>query len=257
MKPKHRHELKTNELAEWIGNLPQWARENLRMIIYVSIVAVLVIGLVFFRWYRKNVEQVRKQLELTELISKIPQSKMQILGARAQGIDYSFILIQPADNLKIFAQNTNDDQMAAFALIKRAEALRTELHYRSGSVGKEDLTAQINRAKASYTEALEKSSSNPSLTAAAKFGLGLCEEELGNFEKARQMYRDIAANPDFEGTTAISQAKQRLETMADYQRKVVFRERAKPTPSEIKQPQVELTQPPIKLEAPGANLPSQ
>ena len=105
--------------------------------------------------------------------------------------------------------------MAALALIKRAEALRTELHYRAGIVSKRDLTSQISRAKTSYTEALEKSSPNPSLTAAAKFGLGLCEEELGNFEKAGQIYRDIAANPDFEGTAAAVQAKHRLELIID------------------------------------------
>ena len=56
MKSEHRHELKTNELAEWIGNLPQWARENRRMIIYVSVVAVLVIGSASWYWYNKNVE---------------------------------------------------------------------------------------------------------------------------------------------------------------------------------------------------------
>ena len=215
MKPKHRHQLKTNELAEWIANFPQWAKENLKMIIGVSVVAVLVIALAFFYWYRKNVEQVRKQLELTDLISKLSRSKTQILGAQARGVDYSFILLQPADNLRIFAQNTNDDQMAALALIKRAEALRMELHYRSGIVSKRDLTAQINRAKTSYTEAVERCSTNPLLTATAKFGLGLCEEELGSFEKAGQMYRDIAANPDFEGTTAAVQAKQRLELIID------------------------------------------
>jgi len=44
MKAEHRHELKTNELAEWIANLPQWARDNGRMVIYLSVVAVLVIG---------------------------------------------------------------------------------------------------------------------------------------------------------------------------------------------------------------------
>ena len=291
MKPEHRHQLKTNELAEWIANFPQWARENLRMIIGVSVVAVLVIASAFFYWYRKNVEQVRKQLELTNLISTLSKNKMQILGAHAQGVDYSFILIQPADDLKTLSQNTNNNQMAALALIKQAEALRTELHYRSGIVSKQDLTAQINRAKTSYTEAIEKSSPNPSLTAAAKFGLGLCEEELGNFEKAGQIYSDIAASPDFEGTTAAAQAKHRLDTMADYQQKVVFtavksktaasgllkpetskpppsplREQgqAKPTPTEIKQPQAELTQPevkstqpPIKPEAPDTNLSSQ
>ena len=33
MKSDHRHELKTNELAEWLGNLPQWTKENLVTII--------------------------------------------------------------------------------------------------------------------------------------------------------------------------------------------------------------------------------
>ena len=60
MKSKHRHELKTNELAEWIANFPQWAQENARMIIFVAVVAVLVIGLACFYWYQKNVVSVRK-----------------------------------------------------------------------------------------------------------------------------------------------------------------------------------------------------
>ncbi|MHC4595136.1 MAG: hypothetical protein ACYS19_09345, partial [Planctomycetota bacterium] len=79
--------------------------------------------------------------------------------------------------------------MAALALIKQAEALRTELHYRPGTVSKEDLTAQINQAKAGYADAIERSSFNPSLMAKAKFGLGLCEEELGNFAEAEQIYQ--------------------------------------------------------------------
>ena len=35
MKAEHRHELKTNELVEWLTNLPQWANENLTTIIGV------------------------------------------------------------------------------------------------------------------------------------------------------------------------------------------------------------------------------
>ncbi len=249
MKSKHRHELKTNELAEWIANFPQWAQENARMIIFVAVVAVLVIGLACFYWYQKNVVSVRKQLELTRLLKQLSQSKWQIIQAQAQGIDASYILLQPANNLKIFAQNTKNNQMAALALIKQAEALRTELHYRFGTVAKRDFTAQINRAKGSYTEAIEKYSPSPSLTAAAKFGLGLCEEDLGNFDQAKHMYRDIAENPDIEGTAAAAQAKRRLDTIADYQKKIVFKEAPKPTP-------VELTQPQIKLKAPEASGPN-
>ena len=158
---------------------------------------------------------------------------MQILRAQNRGVDISYMLIQTADNLQAFAQNAKDDQMAAFALIKRAEALRMELHYRLGTVDSQDVITQINRAKDSYNKAIEKSSSNPSLMAMAKLGLGLCEEELGNFGQAEKIYRDIAANASLESTTAAAQAKLRLETMADYQRKVIFSQAPKPAPANL------------------------
>jgi len=243
MKPKHRHELKTNVLAEWIANFPQWAKENLRMIIYVSVVVVLVAAVYFWRMSEKNVVSVRKKLELTSLIGRLPRGKMQILRARASGVDISYMLIQAADDLQAFAQNAEDDQMAALALIKRAEALRMELHYRYGTVSERDAKAAIDRAKASYTEAVGKSSTNPSLMATAKLGLGLCEEEVGNFEQARQIYSGISTNTSFEGTVATAAAKLRLETMADYRQKVVFKPSPRPSPTETKvlRPEIQLS----------------
>ncbi len=240
MKSEHRHELKTNELAEWIGNLPQWARENRKMIIYVSAVAVLVIGSASWYWYNKNVESVREQHKFTSLITQLSQSKVQVVMARARGVDTSIMLIQLAENLRSAAQSTKDDQVAALALIKHAETLRTALHYRQGTVSRAELEATINRARTGYREALEKASPNPSLMATARFGLGLCEEELGNFEEAEQIYRELAINTDFEGTTAIAQAKQRLKTMTDYKQKVVFKASPKPKPLEFLQPPIEL-----------------
>lgn len=261
MKSEHRHELKTNELAEWIVNFPQWAKENAGTIIYLSIIAVVVGGLYFWKLYEKKVVSARKQLELTGLISQMAQSKTQILQAQAQGIDISYTLIQIADALQNAAQNAKDEQMAALALIKRAEALRMELHYRFGSVGRQDLEAQIGRAKNSYIKAAEKSS-NPSLTATAKFGMGLCEEELGNFEQAQQIYSEIIANASFESTVAAAQAKQRLLTMADYQQSVIIKPSPK-APAELIRPRIGLKPPEgfqIPEESPGSselNLPNQ
>ena len=136
MKSDHRHELKTNELAEWLNNLPQWAKENS---ISIIVVAVLIIGVAtFYIWRFYNASIVaQKQLELSSLIGQVIESKTQILRAQAEGRDISFILLHPADNLRAFAQNADDDQMAAFTLIKQAEALRTELHYRRGAVTRE------------------------------------------------------------------------------------------------------------------------
>jgi len=242
MKAEHRHELKTNELAEWLMNLPQWTKENLRVIIYISVVAVVVIASALFHWYRKNVESVQKQTAFTNLVNNLSRSKLQILQARTQGVDISYTLIQNADNLKTAAQDTKDSRMAAFALIKRAEALRTELHYRLATPSQQDIEAQLDKAQAAYAEAFDKTSAGPSLRAAAKLGTGLCEEERGNFETAQNIYRYITETPDFEGTVAAATAKQRLAAMTDYREKAVFRRAPKPEqqPIELLQTRIPL-----------------
>ena len=224
MKARHRHELKTNELAEWIASFPQWAGRNRTTLIYVSALIIVVAGLYIWKIYTKNVLQTQKQLQLTSLIARLPQSKIQIITAQAKGVDISYMLIQTADDLQAVARTAKNNTLAALALIKRAEALRTELHYRPETPSRQDITDQLNRAKTAYTEALEKATSNPPLTATAKFGLGLCEEEFGNFEEARKIYHEVATNPDLEGTVAAVQAKQRLETMDDYRQKPLFKE---------------------------------
>jgi hypothetical protein len=231
MKSEHRHELKTNELAMWIANLPQWAEKNAKTITYVSVVAVLVIASVVFYWYRKDVESVQKRAEFTKLLGELPQVRGQIVKDYGQGKDYSFMLIQTANELQTFAQNTKNNQMAALAFIKRAEALRMELHYRRETPSEQDIATQINQAKSSYAEAVEKASSIATLAAIARLGLGLCEEELGNFTEARQIYNEIAAGSTFEGTSAAAEAKQRLVTMDDFQGKIVFRASPKPAES--------------------------
>lgn len=228
MKAEHRHELKTNELVEWLTNLPLWARENLTTIIGVSVVIAVTAGLYIWKVYTKNILAVQKQIQFTTLLDQVSLAKMQILRAQAEGKDISYILLQPAENLKNLAQNASTDQMAALALIKRAEALRTELHYRLGPVSSQEMTTQIEQAKASYAQAIEKAPSTPSLVSAAKFGLGLCEEEIGDFEKAAQIYREVTENPDFQATVASASAKYRLQTMADYKEKLFFKPEPKP-----------------------------
>ena|GEM_PF-259809 len=232
MKAEHRHELKSNELAEWLTHLPQWTKENL-----LTVIGVLVIigaATAFYLWRGLNQKMLaRKQLRLTTLVSQLGQSKMQILNQAEQGRDLSYILLEPAGALKGFADEAGDGAMAALALIKRAEALRMELHYRTGVVSKEDLDGQIGLAKESYAAAVEKASSNPSLKAKARFGLGLCEEELGNLAEARRIYGEIVEDSDFEATVAAAQAKHRLNTMADYSRKIVLKPAPRPEPVDL------------------------
>jgi tetratricopeptide (TPR) repeat protein len=231
MKAKHRHELKTNELAEWLANLPKWAKENLRMIIYLSVVAVLVFTVWIWKVYQKNIVSANERLRFSRLLGEFSQNRISTLQQQREGFDASYMLIQTADKLRNFARDTEQPDMAALAFIKSAEALRTELHYRMGSVDNQTVGSQIAKAKAAYESAIEKSQNNPSLWGLATLGLGLCEEEIRNFDKAREIYQQIAEDPAFAATTAAASARYRLKIMNDYKQMVAFKALQPTTPS--------------------------
>ena len=254
MKSDHRHELKTNELAEWLGNLPQWTKENLNTIIIVLAVIVVAVAIYGWSFYSKNVLQAREKSELMDLLHQIQLGKMQIIQTQSQDstADISHILLQPAAGLETFADSTSKKQLAALALIKQAEAIRAEVHY--GTADELYITEQINKAKECYTKAMEKCPTNPTLTALAQFGLGLCEEELGNFNKAKEIYNQITANSDFKGTIAVNQAQFRLETMDDYTKDITFKPEPKPAAAQMPVAEPNMASQTI-VTTPGANMP--
>lgn len=241
MKSDHRHELKTNELADWIGHFPEWAKENRMTLIVGAVVVVVAVAAYFWIFYQKDVVAARSQIRLTNLVAQLPAQENYIARQLAQGTDQSYVLLDVARDLQDFAQGTKDNGMAALALIERAQAIRAELHYRLGDISREELTRQIALAQTSYQQALERASSNPALAAKAHLGLGLCEEDLGNFEKAGEIYQDIVANEDYEGTAARAQAAYRLETMDDYSEAVVFKPAPQPQIPEASMPTIQIT----------------
>jgi tetratricopeptide (TPR) repeat protein len=228
MKSDHRHELKTNELADWLAHFPEWVKENRNTLLAGAVVLVVAVGVYFWVFYRRNVVATQTQIRLTNLVTQLPTQKAQIMQALSQGNDQSYVLLDVARDLQDFAQSTSDDRMAALALIDRAEAIRAELYYRLANVSREELGKQITQAQESYQQALQRGAKTPGLAAKAQFGLGLCEEELGNFARARQIYEEVVANADYDGTVAKAEADYRLTTMDDYKGKVVF----KPAPVE-------------------------
>ena len=266
MKAEHRHELKTNALAEWLTQFPDWARENL---ISIIVIAATIIGLGVFFFFRSRARSTRleEQYRFTGIVNQISNNKIGILQSRDKDTDQSFLLFGPVEPLESFSKSTDDENLASFALIKKAEAVRSQLHYRTETVSQTDLTTQIGVAKQSYMAALERSGDNASLRAAAKFGLGLCEEELGNFDEARKIYSEIAEDDALEGTATVKQARLRLDTMGDYQANVVFSPRPKSEVIKIEPVTIDLkpddpnkstaaTQPKVPFEPVDTNAPA-
>jgi len=248
MKAKHRHELKTNELAEWLSNLPQWAKENLTTIVIFCVLAGgTVAGLIYYR-YQSTVIKARQQQRLTNLITRLPRLQTIIIRTSAADQDRSFELINLARNLRNFANRTQNNTYAAIALIRCGDAYRAELHYRAEIIRKADLRKQINQAKQAYQQALErlgeisndpnsrsakkqktKTAISTQLIAMAKFKLGLCEEELDNFEKAKEIYNNIIQTNEFKITATYAQARERLAMIPDLKKNITFRTLQKTT----------------------------
>jgi tetratricopeptide (TPR) repeat protein len=223
MKSEHRHELKTNELADWIAHFPEWAKENRTTIAAVAVVVVVAVIVYFWSFYRRDVVSVQRQTRLTNLLTQAQQQTNEIARAAMENTDQSYVLLPIAEDLQEFARSASDADVAALALIKRAETLRAELHYRVADISAEELASQIEKARVSYQQALERNPSSPTLAAAAQFGLGLCEEELGHFEKAAEIYRQTAEKPEYAGTAAQAAAASRLQVMDDFKTQVVFK----------------------------------
>jgi len=239
MKADHRHELKTNELADWLAHFPQWAQENRTTLIAAGVAIVVLIGVYFVRFYRKDID-VRQHVQLTNLVTQVSAQRGTIAQAASQGTDQSVTLLPIAQDLQSFAQGSGNDHMAALALIKRAEALRSELHYRLTDPGREETAKQIAQAQSAYRTALERAASIPVLAATAQLGLGLCDEELGNFAEAKATYRKVAENADYDGTAAQAAAAHRLKTADDYKGAVIFPPAPEPKPAAASAPTIQL-----------------
>ncbi len=222
MRSDHRHELKTNELADWIMHFPDWVKENRTSLIGAAAVILVALLIYFVSFYRKNVVLARNQVRLTKLVAEVPQQVNRVANAAMQNNDESYTLLPAAQDLQDFAVKSSNNDMAALALIQRGAALRAEIHYRLAEVSREELATQIGKAKESYQQAVDRKPSSPALAAAARYGLGLCEEELGNFDQAAAIYREVAEKADYAGTTAQAEAAYRLKIMDDYKTAVVF-----------------------------------
>jgi tetratricopeptide (TPR) repeat protein len=231
MKSKERHELKGNELAEWFAGLPEWFSQNRNKVIYIAAI-LIILGIALF-WYRyqKNVIEPARYENFTEQLVKLPMYKPGIVQSNLQGKDETAYLRDLDTKLQDSFSAIKNVRTEAIGYIEQAQILRTEIHYRAAIPDKSQLTEQINKAKQAYNNALQVLAGSGSqdssvvtmLEAMANYGLGLCEEELGNFDEAIKKYKQITEKPAYQYTIASAEAKQRLAVISDFEKPVAFK----------------------------------
>ena len=234
MKSEHRHELKTNELADWMAHFPEWAQENARVIIGVVALVVVAGGLYFWVQYNNNVRVVADHVRFSTTLSKIPQQKHAFLSNsdQMQGIDYQISAL--AGELDRYG--AKGASMAALALLKKAEVLRMELDF--GQIEPSQLPEKVAVIQKNYRMAIEKATADPTIRSVAKYGLGLCDEELGNFDAAKQDYQNILADDTLAGTVGQAAAEYRLSVFQEYEESLTFKPAPEPEEEESLVPEL-------------------
>ncbi|MBW8034480.1 MAG: hypothetical protein FVQ79_02110 [Planctomycetes bacterium] len=222
MDSEHRHELKTNELAQWLSNLPGFLKENGKNILGILLIAAAVFSYFYFKAKKTSTVNM-EQAQNTALIQQVSRNKAEAIDLDPETALLENAFATSASKLQRAADAIEEgDYAAALMLIKKGESLRAELHYNTSQLDEQVITDQIKEASQAYEQALQKAKGNASLTAMATFGLGLCAEEIGDFEKAVQIYSDIAQNTEFEGTLFPAQAQFRLDILEDNKETFVF-----------------------------------
>lgn len=252
MDAEHRHELKTNELADWLSHLPELIKKNTNFIIGA---ALILIGLLTWPLLSRMAQQkeIAQQSEATNSIQMLendldkafrpnpddPMAQQQALG----------VLLANADALVEKADELDNPNLAAMARIKAAQAMRTALQFRSEEVTAETIETQIKKAADAYQKAFEQGQTDV-IKGLAKLGLGLCSEELGQTEQAREIYQDLVKNEVYAATVVPAQAQTRLDVLAEKVETVYF------APAPALPVETPATQLPAGIEAPAGDMPA-
>jgi tetratricopeptide (TPR) repeat protein len=166
MKAQHRHELQTNQLAEWLENAIERMKPYARAITGVLVAVAIVLG-------------VYAYLGMTERRTEVAASDQLIVGLE--------------NNEPHELQNTIDEyrgtQPAAIAQLVLAERTLdngTNQLFLNKQVGREN----IFKAAESFA-AVEKDSREPMLRAWALYGLGRAHESMGDLDRARDDFQRL------------------------------------------------------------------
>lgn len=213
MDSEHRHELKSNDLADFLTHLPEFYKKNSNIILGLTLIIIALITAPMFSKMARQ-KEMAEQSQVSDGISQLNQS----IGNTFQNAeeDTSAAL----DAILVNAQNLSDEaakldgDAAAMAYIKAGQAYRIELHLKKEIIGADKVADQVQKAEIAYNNAAAKAKT-PTLKAMAQLGLSLCAEERGQTEQAKTLYQAIVDDETFAATALPKQAQIRIDALEE------------------------------------------
>ena len=231
MDSEHRHELKSNELADFLTHFPDFLKKNANIIIGVALIAIALVTWPMFSKMSRQ-KTIAEESMVSESIQLLGQDVMKALQAYKETPEQLNLaldtILANAKELMDLTSETDNPNLAALAYIKAAQAIRTELHLKNEVVSADTIDMQINKAQEAYEKA-SAVAAIPTMKAMAQFGLGLCAEERGQTQQAAEVYQAIVDDETFAATVFPKKAQLRLDALDDNAESFTFVEAAPKT----------------------------
>ncbi len=201
-----RHQLKQNELAEFLANLRNLGKRE--FLTYLGVIVVVILAIAAYRYTRYR--QVQRLVAATQALQRINVSDPELGDA-------------PLANLRTLIADYAGTPVEALARVKLAEGLEV----RGKQAGNDELLRQAARE----LEAVLKLPDVPhQVRAGAEYRLGIVYESLREFDKAREHLEKLSQDAAYAGTSFPELAEIRLENLDDYAQPVKFEPGPKPPP---------------------------
>jgi tetratricopeptide (TPR) repeat protein len=258
MDSEHRHELKTNELADLLTHLPQFFKKHASTIIGIALIVLAIVTWpVFSKMSReKTITEESRVAESIRMLSGDIQAALQAYKNNPEELAPALSTIQAnAEALMEMTSETDNPNLEALAYIKAAQALRTELHLRNAVVDAQTVETQTEKAQEAYEKAAE-TAAIPTVKAMARFGVALCTEERGQIEQAADLYKAIVADETYAATVFPTLAQQRLDGLDDSTETFTFVAAPAVEVQPAPLPEFELTPEMLQQQAPVIEMPA-
>jgi predicted negative regulator of RcsB-dependent stress response len=206
MDAEQRHELKTNELANFLLKLKEWSDKYLNTVLTIVAVAALAwAGYRFWSWRQENAVHAAW--------AEVSRANIRDLTAGDA----------PLDQLRRVIAEAPDPTVAAIARIR----LATGLVQRAGEAGGE---ARLSEAATELRNVVNSGEAD-SLKGAALFKLATVSEGQRDMKAAREAYETLINNPQYAALPFKTLAEDRIKTLDEIAARVEFLPGAAPLPT--------------------------
>ena len=235
MKSQERHKLKTNELAQFIGEIPEKFKKHGSLITTIALVVLIALvgGIIARRYLAQGKQQQRDQLFQQMLAAdslQLDALRRAQMGAEVASDPANAILPYDATSITLtlsnIARDAQNNPVGLTAGLLQAELSLSQLYFSDQNITDDEKNQILQSAEILFQQSLQEYPNIPYAVGAAKIGLATIFEEQGQWDQARTQFEEIIALQDdlLIGTIYPKLAQRRLTLIDTVSTPITFPE---------------------------------